>query len=256
MNRLLLARLIFFLVALVIAPVSDATLSKLNALPMDIHNKESLQRGARLYMNYCSGCHSLRYLRYNRMAFDLGLTSFNGEVDKELLHNNLIFTQATPHDPIMISMPEEDARQWFGKLPPDLSLVARSRGADWLYRYLMSFYVDNARPFGANNLVMPDVAMPNVLAPLQGRVIAIKKERGGEEGLPLLNVQPGELSPQQFESSLNDLVTFLVYVAEPAQLIRYRIGYGVLMFLAVMALLTYRLKKIYWASLKGKYKKK
>ncbi|AHE68215.1 cytochrome c1 [Legionella oakridgensis ATCC 33761 = DSM 21215] len=152
------------------------TAIEIKPVTIDLHDQARLQRGARLYMNYCSGCHSLRYLRYNRMAEDLGLTTFDGSVDKDLLTNNLIFTTAKLYDPIEISMPAEDARQWFGKMPPDLTLSGRERGAAWLYTYLKSFYIDHTRPFGANNLLVPDVAMPNILAPLQGEVIAEKKK--------------------------------------------------------------------------------
>ena len=215
---------------------------------IDVQDRAKLQRGAQFFMNYCSGCHSLRYMRYNRMANDLGLTTFAGEIDKDLLVNNLIFTKAEVQDPIQISMPEADARQWFGRLPPDLSLSAREHGSAWLYTYLKSFYADKKRPFGANNRLVPDVAMPNILAPLQGVVMA-------GQGSPHLNnrfltqlvlVEQGKMSPAQFDSALQDLVTFLVYVAEPAKLVRYHIGFIVLGFLCVFAMVSYQLKKCYW----------
>jgi len=218
-------------------------------IKIDVQDKARLQRGARLFMNYCSGCHSLRYMRYSRMAQDMGLTTFDGEIDSDLLKNNLIFTSATIHDPIQISMPAVDARQWFGKLPPDLSLSARERGASWLYTYLKSFYLDKKRPFGANNLLVPDVAMPNILAPLEGQVIAMPL---GDEQLKLLSnstlvtIAPGEMNEQQFDSALRDLVTFLVYVAEPVKLVRYHLGIIVLIFLSILAILAYQLKKVYW----------
>ncbi len=200
-------------------------------LPMhiDLSDRAKLQRGAQLFMNYCSGCHSLRYLRYNRMGKDLGL-------DKNVLVNNLIFTTAKITDPMTISMPAVDARQWFGLTPPDLSLIAREQGADWIYTYLKSFYADNSRPFGANNILVPDTAMPNVLAPLQGQVVAVHEN--------LILSKKGEMSPQQFASLLDDLVTFLVYVGEPVQLIRYRMGIIVITFLAIFLLIAYRLKKL------------
>lgn len=221
-------------------------------LPVVVNVKEqaTLQRGAKIFMNYCSGCHSLRYMRYNRMAVDLGLTVFTGEVDRDLLVNNLIFTSAKPDDPIEISMPATDAREWFGRVPPDLSLSARQHSAAWLFTFLKSFYVDEKRPFGSNNALFPDVGMPNVLAPLAGTVIV----RGDQAKIPgsphdLVLLEPGEMTEPEFDSTLQDLVSFLVYVAEPAQLIRYRIGVLVLIFLVVFLVVAYRLKKLYWRDL-------
>lgn len=234
-------------------PLLHATL--LSDIPLqspriDLHDQASLQRGAKMYMNYCSGCHSLRYMRYNRMANDLGLTTFDGAVDEGLLYNNLIFTSAKIFDPIQISMPATDARQWFGVMPPDLSLTTRERGADWVFTYLKSFYADNSRPFGANNMLIPGVSMPNVLEPLIGKVIK-KEVKGEDHGIPpLLNVEPGEMTAQQFDSAMSDLVNFLVYVGEPAKLVRYRMGVGVMIFLLVFLVIVYRLKKVYWKKLK------
>lgn len=218
----------------------------LQTVSIDIHDKERLQRGARMFMNYCSGCHSLQYMRYNRMAKDLGLTSFDGEVDEDLLKNNLIFTRSMIHDPIRIAMPEDDAKQWFGMPPPDLSLSARNRGATWIYHYLKSFYHDEKRPFGANNLLFPDVAMPNVLEPLLGKTILVQDK----ESPYILLVGQGEMYPAQFDSALQDLVTFLVYVGEPAQLIRYRLGVFVIGFLFLLCLVAFALKRAYWRGLK------
>lgn len=224
--------------------------SSVELLPVsvDIQDTEKLQRGAKLFMNYCSGCHSLRYMRYNRMATDLGLTTFTGEVDNDLLVSNLIFTTAKVHDPIQISLPPTDAQQWFGRVPPDLSLEARERGPAWIYTYLKSFYVDENRPYGANNLLVPDVAMPNILAPLEGKVIDARHGTHSDNHLParLVLVEQGEMSQQQFDSALQDLVTFLVYVGEPVKLVRYQMGIFVMLFLFIFLLVAYRLKKIYW----------
>ena len=213
-------------------------------LSLPTATKETLQRGAQLFMNYCSGCHSLRYLRYNQMGYDLGLTTFAGDLDRDLLMNNLIFTTAKVDSPIDNSMPAEDARQWFGRVPPDLSLTAKERGASWIYTYLKSFYADQHRPFGANNLLVPDVGMPNVLAPLQGRVI--RTPGHGDVFEHLLLVHPGEMSPQQFDSMLQDLVTFLVYTAEPMAGTRYRMGVAVMLFLCCFLVVAYALKRTYW----------
>ncbi len=188
---------------------------------IDIHDQAKLQRGAALFMNYCSGCHSLRFMRYNRLAEDIGLTTFDGKVDRNLL-SNLIFTSAKIGDPIEISMPATDAREWFGIMPPDLSLSARERGVHWIYSYLKGFYADKARPFGTNNVLVPDTAMPNVLYPL------------------------ANLRQEEYERMLEDLLTFLVYVGEPTQKIRYRLGWIVLPFLGIFCIVAYFLKRSYW----------
>ena len=221
--------------------ISAYATSSAPLMHVDVHvaDKASLQRGAKIYMNYCSGCHSLRYLRYNRMAKDLELTTFDGKINTHLLKSNLVFTKAEVSDPITISLSPVDARQWFGIIPPDLTLRARQRGADWLYTYLSSFYADDKRPFGANNLLVKDVAMPNVFAPLIG------EKRLSADGT-LMRVKPGELSPMAFDAMLKDLVTFLVYVSEPAQLVRYKIGILIMIFLSIFFIITYFLKKYYW----------
>ncbi len=217
-----------------------------HSMQLGANDKAALQRGAAFFMNYCSGCHALRYLRYNRMALDLGLTTFDGSVDSDLLTNNLLFTSAKQEDAIQISMPAEDALKWFGVVPPDLSLIAREKGPVWLLAYLTSFYADDTRPFGSNNLLAPDTAMPNVLAPLLGRVIA--DERGStperiikREHSHLRLVTSGVMQSGKSDRALQDLVTFLVYVAEPARTLRYQIGPFILLFLAVFFLVAYRL---------------
>ncbi|WP_367606458.1 cytochrome c1 [Legionella sp. W05-934-2] len=228
-----------------------STETPLEPIPVNLKDKAALQRGAALFMNYCSGCHSLKYMRYSRMAEDLGLTTFSGEVDKDLLYNNLIFTESKEHDPIQIAMPKDDARTWFGVEPPDLSLTAREKGSAWIYKYLTSFYADNTRPFGANNLLVPGVAMPNVLLPLSGRRIAVMDKVDGKEVIDYLQtVEQGEGTPQQFDSSVRDLVHFLVYVSEPARLTRYYVGSGVLLFLVIFLIPAYLLKKTYWKAVK------
>lgn len=233
------------------ALAGNDALVELHKVSVNVKDKARLQRGARMFMNYCSGCHSLKYLRYNRMAQDMGLTTFTGEVDTDLLYNNLIFTSAREHDPIQIAMPPEDARQWFGVLPPDLTLTARQRGPQWIFTYLKSFYADNSRPFGANNLLIPGVAMPNVLAPLQGEVIAIAEDESHPGRVShLLLTRPGSMDQHQFDSALEDLVNFLVYAAEPAQLVRYRMGFWVLFYLLILLGISWQLKKAYWKKIK------
>lgn len=230
--------------------ISDSAI-RLEPIPINLNNKAALQRGAAIYMNYCSGCHSLKYMRFNRMAKDLGMTTFAGDVDKDLLYNNLIFTESKIHDPIRIAMPKEEARTWFGVEPPDLSLTAREKGSAWIYTYLTSFYADSTRPFGTNNLLVPGVAMPNVLLPLAGKRIAIKDKVDGKEVIDYLQtIEKGQITPQQFDSVVRDLVHFLAYVSEPAQLIRYKIGVGVLIFLGIFLIVAYLLKKTYWKAVK------
>jgi len=225
-----------------------------------LHDKASLQRGARLFMNYCSGCHSLQYLRYNRMAADLGIVDRDGKPDEALVRNNLMFDQNYKFgDLITNSMPKADAERWFGVAPPDLSVIARVRGANWLYTYLMSFYQDQTRPWGVDNLVFASVSMPDVLLELRGdqvpvyRVEKIKfngtiKEQKVIDHLQI--IKPGTMSSAQFNQSVQDLVSFLVYVGEPAKLQRYKIGLGVLLFLVVLFILMVLLKKAYWKGIK------
>jgi len=230
-----------FLTILASGFLSFFMLTPVFAITLRVTDQTALQRGARLFMNYCSGCHSLQYLRYSQMGVDLGVMSSLS--DTRLLKNNLIFTTVNVQDPIRISMPARDARQWFGRMPPDLSLTAREKGADWIYTYLSSFYADRTRPFGSNNLLMPDTSMPNILEPLAG-VFMIQQMKN--EPARLLLMKEGSMHSLAFDSALIDLVSFLSYTAEPAQLVRYRIGVGVLCFLGVLGGLLYLLKRTYW----------
>lgn len=186
----------------------------------------SLQRGARIYMNYCAGCHSLTYLRYDRMAKDIGLVSEDGQVDLILLKNNLIFTHARPQAPIEVSMPPDDARQWFGIVPPDLSLITRQRSPDWIAAYLKGFYPDPSRPFGTNNHMLPGAAMPDILGPLHHSSV-------------------GESGSEHFDELVSDLVNFLVYVGEPIKNQRKGVGLVVLIFLFILLGFVYCLKCFY-----------
>jgi ubiquinol-cytochrome c reductase cytochrome c1 subunit len=204
----------------------------------NIRDQASLQRGAKLFFNYCVGCHSLKYARYSRIAEDLGLSE--DEVMK-----NLNFTGAKFGDVVISHMPEDSAQQFFGKAPPDLSLEVRAKTADWVYGYLNSFYLDPSRPVGWNNTVFPNASMPNPLWELQGLQTAVKKE-GGEEVEKLELSQPGTLTPAQYQQATRDLTTFLEYVSEPAALQRQRYGIWVLLFLAGFTFLAYLLKKEYW----------
>lgn len=204
----------------------------------NIRDQASLQRGAKLFFNYCVGCHSLKYMRYSRMAEDLGLS-------EDEVMNNLNFTGAKFGDVVISHMPEDSAQQFFGKAPPDLSLEVRAKTADWVYGYLNSFYVDPTRPVGWNNTVFPNASMPFPLWELQGVQTAVKKE-GSDDVEKLELSQPGKLTPAQYQQAARDLTNFLEYTSEPAALQRQRYGIWVLLFLAGFTFLAYLLKKEYW----------
>lgn len=217
----------------------------LKTAPIDLHNKASLQRGAKLFVNYCMGCHSLEHQRYNRMARDIGLTD-------EQVKENLIFTGAKVGDTMKNAMPKAEAKHWFGVTPPDLTLIARSRGVDYLYTYLQTFYQDPTRPFGVNNAVFPNAGMPHVLWQLQGMqkpIYEVHKDASGHETKVLKDfelVQPGSMSPPEFKEAMADLTNFLAYAGEPIKLERQKIGIWVLLFLGLAFGVFYLLKKEYW----------
>jgi ubiquinol-cytochrome c reductase cytochrome c1 subunit len=210
----------------------------------DIKDVQSLQRGARNFMNYCSGCHSLKFVRYNRMAKDLQIP------DSELAAN-LMFTTDKPFDPIISSMPP-DAATWFGKQPPDLSLIARSRSVDYIYAYLKDYYVDQTRPWGVNNLLLPGTAMPAVLSDLQGLQKPVFKNEPDEHGsatMVLVGVEPmtaGTLKPEEYDRFVRDIANFLDYAGEPIKAKRQSLGVYVIMFLLVFFAFAFLLKKEYW----------
>ncbi len=212
----------------------------------DVSDTESLQRGARNFMNYCSGCHSAKYVRFNRMGRDLGLT-------EEQLIENLMFNAEVPHDTIQRTMSDEDAIRWFGKPPPDLSVTPRSRGIDYVFNFLQSFYVDPDSPTGVDNVLLPGTSMPNVLWEMQGYQEAIFSEHEIEDGggIELVfeqfqSITEGNMSDEDFQNFVRDTVNFLDYMSEPAQLKRKAIGVWVLMFLSVFLVLTIMLKKEVW----------
>jgi ubiquinol-cytochrome c reductase cytochrome c1 subunit len=210
----------------------------------DITDIKSLQRGARDFMNYCSGCHSLTYLRYNRMEEDL-------RIPESDLKANLMFTSSNPFDGVNSSMPA-DAADWFGKRPPDLSLIARERGVDYLYSYMKGFYVDHSRLWGVNNVYLPGVAMPHVLASLQGLqepVFKNEPDSGGNAHMVLVDVKlttPGSLSEGEYDAFCRDIANFLDYTGEPVKAKRQSLGVFVILFLLVGFAFAYLLKKEYW----------
>ena len=186
----------------------------------DISDTASLQNGAKLFMNYCSGCHAIGFMRYNRIAKDLNLSD-------SLVAEHLMFAGDKPGETITTAMPKEGATKWFGGAPPDLSLVARAKGTDWIYTYLRGFYEDDSKVFGVNNRVLENASMPDVLWSLK---------KGKPEA--------------EFDQDVRDITNFLDYVGEPAKLIRTSLGVWVLLFLGVLLVLTYLLKKEYWKDVK------
>jgi ubiquinol-cytochrome c reductase cytochrome c1 subunit len=211
----------------------------------DIRNRASLQRGARNFMNYCSGCHSAEFMRFNRIGADLGIT------DAEL-KDNLMFTAERPFETIKSSLAPADGRQWFGNAPPDLSLIARSRSPDYLYTFITGFYLDPSRPTGVNNEALPGTAMPDVVADLQGLQTAVFKPQaaGAAAATPEIDslklTSPGTLSPEKFEEFARDTVNFLEYVGEPVQVQRRDLGVWVVLFLLVFTGFAFLLKREYF----------
>ena len=211
---------------------------------VNIADQASLQRGAALFMNYCSGCHSLSLQRYSRTAQDIGLTEAQ-------MMQYLNFSDAKFGEQIKSSLDPADGEAWFGKAPPDLSLVARSKlgGPDWTYTFLKSFYVDETRPSGWNNTLLPGASMPNVLWELQGTQHAVYGE-GAAGAAPHVEklelAAPGRLSEQEFDRAARDITAFLAYVGEPSAIQREATGLWVILFLAAFTLLAWVLKKEYW----------
>lgn len=240
-------RTLISLVVLLLAPVSVAPVLasggehvKLDHVRVDLHDKKSLQRGARIFVNYCLSCHSAGYMRYNRMGHDLGIS-------EELVKENLLFAADKVGDLMKTVMPADDAKAAFQTIPPDLTLVARSRGADWIYTYMRTFYRDDKSPSGWNNVVFDRVAMPHVLYEWQGEQRPKYKTEDGKQVFDGLTLEkPGSMNPAEYDRAMRDLTNFLVYLGEPAQLERYRIGVYVLLFLALFLLVAYLLKKEYW----------
>jgi len=242
MKNTLIAILFALLPGIAAASGDDIHLDKAN---IDPTNKESLQRGAKTFVNYCMSCHSAKYQRYNRLARDL-------EISEDDVIANLMFTGEKIGDHMDVAMSSEDGKKFFGAPPPDLTLVARVRGVDWLYTYLRTFYLDESRPFGVNNLVFANVGMPHILWELQGWQKPVYgtitdhegKEHKVVEGLEL--VEPGSQSPAEYDRTVRDLVNFLAYMGEPIKLERQRLGVKVILYLLVFFVIAYLLKKEYW----------
>jgi len=211
---------------------------------IDPNNIQSLQRGARVFVNYCLSCHSAELMRYERVGKDLG-------IEEKLLKENLLFTGGNIGDLMTVATADADTKAWFGTIPPDLTVIARSRGVDWLYTYMRSFYRDESKIIGVNNLVFPDVGMPHVLWEWQGwqdPVITTVKDHDGHETkmVKLELVEPGLMSPKEYDRTVRDLVNFLDYMGEPAKHERKALGGKVIMFLLVFLIFAYMMKREFW----------
>jgi ubiquinol-cytochrome c reductase cytochrome c1 subunit len=239
-----------FLAVLLLSPLAAFAAEsgyRLDQSPHDLRDLVSLQSGARTYANYCLGCHGVQYMRYNRLT-ELGLTEAQ-------IRDNLMFTADKIGETMKTVMPPKEAKPWFGVVPPDLSVIARSRGPDWLYTYLRTFYRDSGTPTGWNNAVFPNVGMPHALWGLQGErglEKAVVRDLAGHEGVQYKWVQltQGSQSPVQYDTTVRDLVNFLVYVGEPGAVQRKAIGIIVLFVLGVLFIFAYLLKKESWKDVK------
>jgi len=211
---------------------------------IDLTNQASLQRGANYFVNYCLNCHSLQYERWQRFE-EFGIT-------EDILRATLLPASAKKGDLMTVAMRRDDAEAWFGAPPPDLTLETRLRGTDWVYNYMRAFYVDDSRPFGVNNTVYDKVGMPHVLWELQGLQKAVfatvEDGHGGthEVFVGFEMVQPGKLTPAEYDAMILDMVNFMAYIAEPTKLKSQRTGIFVLIFLAILFVFSYLLKKEYW----------
>ena len=211
---------------------------------IDLSKKTSLQRGAANFFNYCSGCHSLQYMRYNRIAEDLDL-------DESLVKSNFMFVGDKIGNTVKVSMKSEDAESWFGVQPPDLSVISRVRGADWLFSFLNGFYTQPDRPTGVNNLYFSQTSMPHVLWELEGyKRLITPSEESGDGSTAFETVIQGKLSEDEYREFTRDIVSFLVYVGEPARLVRYKLGFWVIAFLFILFIFAYLNKRAIWEDIK------
>ncbi len=212
-------KLIVLLVAMSLPMLVQASSGKnehIVTAPINMDDKASLQKGAQLFVNNCQGCHSANFMRYERVSDDL-------EIPADIMMENLVFTGGKIGDVMVSAIPQDLAKKWFGTAPPDLSLQARVRGADWVYSYLTTFYADESRPWGVNNHVFKDVGMPHVLQTMQD-----------------------SLGEKEFKTNMADLTNYMVYMAEPIRATRESLGYKVIAFLFVLLFFVYMLNREYW----------
>jgi len=238
----------YLFIAALLLPLTSLTVSAAGGAGVEhsganINDTASLQRGAKWYVNYCLGCHTISYMRYNRLAEDLDLS-------EEMVMENLVFSDSKFGETMDIAMDEEQAKAWFGKTPPDLSLIGRSRGADWVYSYLLGFYKDENGEW--NNTLLPNLSMPHVLWSLQGIQTPVYRQETSEGGFTHEVIDhfklttPGSQSPEEFEETARDIAAFLDYAGEPAKLKRKGVGVWVILFLAFFTFIAYLLKAEYW----------
>ncbi|QQX79503.1 cytochrome c1 [Shewanella sp. KX20019] len=227
MKKLLIA-LVALVPTLAMASGGGAHLEDAN---IDLNDQESLQRGLDHFQNNCAGCHSTQYQRYERVATDLA-------IPLDVMSAKYVHGEAKVGELMENAIPETDAAKWFGATPPDLTLVARVRGEDWVYSYLKGFYKDETRPFGVNNTVFPSVGMPHVLQELQG--LSVKQEDG------TLVASGGTLSAEEYDQYVRDITGYLVYSGDPVKLERESLGWWVMGFLFIFFIVAYLLKKEYW----------
>ncbi len=237
-------KLFFLILALPSLAIASGAGVHLDTAPINLNDHGSLQRGARVFVNYCLNCHSAAYMRYNRMQ-DIGLTEAQ-------IKDNLLFAADKPGATMTVAMRTTDAKAWFGAPPPDLSVITRSRGPDWVYTYLRSFYRDDTRTTGWNNTVFDKVGMPHVLQELQGHlapVYRMEKSVDGKEHHVIERfelVKPGKLTQAEYDALVGDLTNYLSWMGEPAKGDRMRIGLVVLLFLGVFYVIAFYLKKEFW----------
>ncbi|MDP2805792.1 MAG: cytochrome c1 [Gallionellaceae bacterium] len=215
----------------------------LDVAPINLKDQASLQRGAKLFVSKCLSCHSASYMRYNRLG-DIGMNE--AQIRKDLELPDEVKTGST----MQAAMDATSAKMAYGVAPPDLSVIARSRSADWLYTYLRSFYVDTTRASGWNNTVFPGVGMPFVMSDMQGEQVLEVEEHGGHKVQKLMLKTPGSMQPAEYNTAMTDLTNYLVFMGEPAVLVRHQLGWIVLGFLALLLVLMLALKKEIWKDLK------
>lgn len=237
-------KLFFLLLAAPTLAFASGAGIHLDTAPVNLNDHGSLQRGARVFVNYCLNCHSAGYMRYNRMQ-DIGLSETQ-------IKENLLYAADKPGETMAVAMRTKDAKAWFGAPPPDLSVITRSRGADWVYTYLRSFYRDDSRPTGWNNTVFDKVGMPHVMQELQGQMAPVYRTEKTEDGKEhhvierFELVKPGKLTQAEYDALVGDLTNYLSWMGEPAKGDRLQIGLVVLLFLSVFYVVAFYLKKEFW----------
>lgn len=244
----------YYLLALIfcISTLSASSNIKLSNPTINLENTQSLQRGAKIFLDQCQGCHGIKYIRYSDLAIALKINEQKNKNLDQLIKEKLMHSVNGINENSLILSPmyKEKTVKWFGKIPPDLSLIVRYRGQAWLYSYMKSFYKDTSKPFGVNNLVYPDVGMPHVLLKLQGTQILKENAHASNLENMLELIENGDLSKEEYNNLVTDLVTFLSYVSEPIQLERKKIGTFVLIFFIILIICTYLLKKEFWSDIK------